>query len=242
MTDANSPLLQYATFNLPRQRVEVKSVWDDESAWTSSAPHESDKTTRYYGAVPWIFRGVEMKANAASGVPFRIKRGKTIIDESEAWKNAVGFWPNPKRDVWLVEAALQFGPAYLHIEKNRVVTKELKYFVPSTITPIIDKMDGLIRFDRNIGGAPIPIPVEDMIYFWHPDPGVELGPPTVTPVGAALAAAGVLYNLDAFTAAFWERGAIRATLLTVEGAPNPKQVEELKTWWKKTSCPASIRS
>lgn len=233
MTDLNSPLLQYATFNLPRQRVEVKSVWDDESAWITSGAKANDPTTTYYRAVPWIFRGVEMKANAASGVPFRIKRGDTVIDESKTWKNAVGFWPNPKHDIWLVEAALQFGPAYLHREKNSVVTKGLRYFLSSTITPIIDKTNGLIRFDRNIGGAPIPIPVEDMIYFWHPDPGVELGPPTVTPVGAALAAAGVLYNLDAFTAAFWERGAIRATLLTVEGAPNKAAVDELKTWWRK---------
>ena len=233
MTDANSPLLQYATFNLPRQRVEVKGVWDDESAWTTSGAKSNDTTATYYRAVPWIFRAVEMKANAVSGVPFRIMRGETEIDNSKTWKNVIGFWPNPRRDIWMIEAALQFGPAYLHREKNKVVTKGLRYFLSSTITPKIDKVDGLTGFERNIGGTPIPIPVEDMIYFWHPDPGVELGPPSATPVGAALAAAGVLYNIDKFAASFWERGAIRATLLTVEGAQNKAAVEELKIWWQK---------
>lgn len=233
MTDANSPLLQYATFNLPRQRVEVKSVWDDESAWTSSTSRATDTTATYYRAVPWLMRGVEMRANALASVPFQIVRGTTLIDTSDEYKNALDILPDPYRVLWLLEAALCFGPAYLWRERNQVKTKALKYVAASTITPIIDKIDGLIRFDRNIGGAPIPAKPEDVLYFWKPDPFVELGPPQVTPVGAALAASGVLFNLDAFAAAFWERGAIRATLLTVEGAPNKAAVDELKAWWRK---------
>ena len=73
-----------------------------------------------------------------------------------------------------------------------------------------------------------------MLYFWKPDPFVELGPPQVTPVGAALAAAGVLFNLDQFAARFWKSGAIKATLLSVDGNPTKDAQLELKTWWQKT--------
>ena len=113
MTDLNSPLLQYATFNLPRQRVEVKSVWDDESAWTSSTSRATDTTTTYYRAVPWLMRGIEMRANALASVPFQIVRGRTPIDTSDEYKDALGILPDPYRILWLLEAALCFGPAYL---------------------------------------------------------------------------------------------------------------------------------
>jgi hypothetical protein len=235
MTDANSPLLQYAQYNLPRQRVELKSVWDDESAWiTSGSTSERNTTATYYRAVPWLMRGIEMRANALASVPFQIVRGETPIDTSDEYKDALGILPDPYRMMWLLEAALCFGPAYLWREKNTRVTKALKYVAASTITPQIDPVLGLTGFSRQLStGAPIKAKPEDVLYFWKPDPYVELGPPQVTPVGAALAASGVLFNLDAFTAAFWQRGAIRATLLTTDGASLPSARAELKAWWQK---------
>ena len=233
MTDANSPLLQYAQYNLPRQRVEVKSVWDDESAWITSGAKSNDPTTTYYRGVPWLMRGIEMRANALASVPFQIVRGETPVDTSDEYKDALGLLPDPYRLLWLIEAGLCFGATYVYRERNRVKGLPLRYIAASTITPKIDDTAGLVGFTRQLGTRRLELTVEELLYFWKPDPFVELGPPQVTPVGAALAASGVLFNLDAFTAAFWERGAIRATLLTVEGAPNPKQVEELKTWWKK---------
>ena len=109
MTDLNSPLLQYATFNLPRQRVEVKSVWDDESAWTSSTSRTTDKTAVYYRSVPWLTRAIEMRANALASVPFQIVRGETPVDTSDEYKDALGILPDPYRTLWLLEAALCFG-------------------------------------------------------------------------------------------------------------------------------------
>ena len=232
MTDLNSPLLQYATFNLPRQRVEVKSVWDDESAWTSSTSRTTDKTAVYYRSVPWLTRAIEMRANALASVPFQIVRGETPVDTSDEYKDALGILPDPYRTLWLLEAALCFGPAYLWREKNSVKTKSLRYVAASTITPKIDDT-GVTGFTRTLGARKIEAQPEEVLYFWKPDPYVELGPPQVTPVGAALAASGVLFNLDAFTAAFWGRGAIKATMLTVEGAPTTEAKDELKRWWEK---------
>lgn len=233
MTDLNTPLLQYAAYNLPRQRVEVKSVWDDGSAWVTSATKESVPTAKLYRAVPWLMRGIEMRANALASVPFQIVRNDTPVDTSDEWKDTLGLLPDPYRLLWLIEAGLCFGATYVYRERNRVKGLPLRYIAASTITPRVDETAGLVGFTRQLGTRRLELTVEELLYFWKPDPFVELGPPQVTPVDAALAASGVLFNLDAFTAAFWERGAIRATLLTVEGAPQKAQIDELKAWWKK---------
>lgn len=233
MTDPNSPLLQTVWWNQTRNRVEVKSsVWTEPELWT---PHESDDTQQgtYYTSVPWLARAIEMRANAVASVPFRIMRGETEIDKSEQWADKLGYWPDPWRLLWLVEAALCFGPAYVWREYNRATTKALRYVAPSTIAAKIDSVQGLTGFERNIGTRRIQATPDDLLYFWKPDYTVEIGPPTVTPAGAALAAAGVLYNVDQFAAQFFKRGAIKATLLTVDGAPQKDQVNELKRWWQK---------
>jgi SPP1 gp7 family putative phage head morphogenesis protein len=48
-----------------------------------------------------------------------------------------------------------------------------------------------------------------------------------------MSAAGVLYNVNEFAAAFFKRGAIKATILTVEGNPPQAERERLKAWWQR---------
>jgi hypothetical protein len=48
-----------------------------------------------------------------------------------------------------------------------------------------------------------------------------------------MSSAGVLYNIDQFASNFFERGAIKATLLTVDGNPIPAEMERLEAWWKR---------
>jgi len=62
---------------------------------------------------------------------------------------------------------------------------------------------------------------------------VEFGPPRSSPAQAALAAAGVLANIDAFGAAFFARGAIKGTLLTVKGNPPEQERERIRSWWQR---------
>ena len=95
-------------------------------------------------------RGIEMRANALASVPFQIVRGETPVDTSDEYKDALGILPDPYRVLWLLEAALCFGPAYLWREKNSVKTKALKYVAASTITPKIDPALGLTGFKRQL--------------------------------------------------------------------------------------------
>lgn len=227
-------LVQAAQYNAKSQRVELKSIWDDENLWTSSSTTATtDQTATYYRAVPWLYRAVEMRANDVADMPFNIYRGDEVVETSENWENKLGVMPDPYRLLWLVEAALCFGPAYVWRERNRVKTTALRYVAASTITPELDAVLGLTGFVRRVGTMRKDVAPEDMIYFWKPDPHIELGPPAHTPVGAALAAAGVLYNADQFAAAFFSRGAIKATLLTVDGNPSPEAKNDLKRWWQR---------
>jgi phage portal protein BeeE len=43
----------------------------------------------------------------------------------------------------------------------------------------------------------------------------------------------VLHHLDRFTEGFFQRGAIKATLLSVEGNPSRDELDRLQSWWKR---------
>ena len=210
------------------------------SAWDSYSPgqgaDEDDRRT-YYQRIPWLNRGVNMRAAAVSTLPFVItKSGGDVVDQSSEYLNKVGFLPNPQRLIYLVEAALTvLGQAYLYRERNRVATTGLRYIVPTTVKPQLSPTVGLTGFVRRVGSQSYNWPTEDCIYFWLPDPFVELGPGNNSPVTAALNAAGVLHNVDKFAASFFERGAIKVTVLTIEGNPPPNERKRIKTWWNRVA-------
>lgn len=185
-----------------------------------------------FRSVAWLYRALQMRANAVASMPFAIMRGETEVDTSDDYQNAVGWLDNPRRLLYLTEASLTaWGAAYWWRERNRVATKGVRYIRPDTVEPIIDGAAGLTGFYRTANGRRVQVPVEQLAYFWQADPWVELGQPESSPLLAAMAASGVIRNLDRFSAAYFARGAIKATLLTVSGNPQASERERLKTWW-----------
>jgi len=198
----------------------------------SNAKEDTDPAT-LFRSVAWLYRGVGLRAHAVSSMPFRIMQGETERDTSDDYQNVLGFLPNPRRLLYLTEAALTcYGMAYWWREANRVTVKGVRYVRPDTIEPIIDAR-GLQGFYRTANGKRVQVPPQQLAYFWQPDPWVELGPPESSPLMAAISASGVLYNLNTFSAAYFKRGAIKATLLTVQGAPVAAERDRLKTWWRQ---------
>jgi len=205
-------------------------------AWhTLSGAADLSDMAKLHRAVPWLFRGVDLRADAVADMPFVVLRGQTEVDSSRDWQNRVGFLPRPRDILWLVEASLTIW-GYSYLEQGRNAgrrLRELRYLLPTTIQPIIDSEGGLVGFERAVNGRTMRLGVEDLVYFWDPDPFVEYGPPRSSPARAALAAAGVLANIDAFGAAFFARGAIKGTLLTVKGNPPDQERERIKAWWQR---------
>jgi hypothetical protein len=107
-------------------------------AWTWLSGQADDGATgiqEYFKAVPWLYRGVNLRANAVSKMPFAIyeigedgekktetEDGKETVvefDTSADYKNKVEFLPDPKRTFKLVEMALSLlGKAYLFNSQN----------------------------------------------------------------------------------------------------------------------------
>lgn len=196
---------------------------------------DASDLARFYRTVPWVFRGVDLRADAVADMPFVITRGQTEVDNSRDWQNKLGFLPHLRDILWLIEASLTIW-GYSYLEQGRNAgrrLRELRYLLPSTVRPVIDGAQGLAGFERTVNGQSVDLAVEETVYFWAPDPFVELGPPRSSPVQAALAAAGVLANVDDFAAAFFARGAIKGTLLTVKGNPPDQERERIRSWWQR---------
>lgn len=185
--------------------------------------------------VPWLFRGVALIAQGVASLPFVIENeAGEEVDSSEAYENKLEFLPRLPHILSLLASCLVLmGRAYMFKEANRFTVTAVRWWSPFTVEPILDKVRGLIGFIRRINGEEKKFDIEQVLYFWQQDPFVEVGPPTTSAGQAALDAAGVLLNVDKFAAYFFERGAVKATILTIEGTPGEGERARIKDWWAR---------
>lgn len=209
-----------------------------EEAWVTLFGQglESSTTGTLYRTVPWFYRAVHLRAQAVSSIPWAfVNESDEDVFTSE--DQSASPWPwlvNPGRMFYLAEASLSiFGAAYFALMKNDFgIGKELRWFLTPSIKPIFSKESGLGGFTRRVGTSDKKLKREEVIYHWLPDPFVEIGPGS-PPAAAAMCAAGVLENIDHFTADFFKRGAIKATILSIAGQTTPTEREKLKSWWSR---------
>ena len=71
---------------------------------------------------------------------------------------------------------------------------------------------------------------QEIVRIWiqNPDHETEVDEPILT---AGARSAEVLYNVDEFVRGFFKRGAIKATLLTVDKSAPASERERIKQWW-----------
>lgn len=128
------------------------------------------------------------------------------------------------------------GREYQFVERRalsgRGVASGLRHMVASSITPTIGE-DGVQGFIRSINGRREMLQTEQVLYFWYPDDSVEIGEPHDWPALAALCAAGVLYSVSNFAGSFFDKGAIKVTLLTTKGNVVEAERSRLKAWWDR---------
>ena len=208
----------------------------DSAGWRTVAttPESAQMdTARAYATVPMVFRCASIRCAAVRDLPFVLMRRRTdITDSDEGQRLAL----NLRRQLWNVEAALCFyGACYLLPVENKFGRNPaLQWFVPSSIVPQYDPAapTGVAWFDRYTSVGSHRYQPDVLIHIWLPSLVAEVGP-GVAPARAALGAAGVLAGLDAFATQFFERGAVKATLLTVEGNPPKAEMDKLEAWWKR---------
>ena len=222
--------------SLPLNNVEA---WIDAGFgdWFSGSSTGRITAPGAFSASGWTYRCVHVRSAALTAVPWSVYRGENEIyssDGNNAEQQADLSWlRNVKTLLYATEAALSIvGEAYWHKVRTRGRRIDsLKYIAPGTMSPNWGASN-IETFDRQINGMRYRLPADDVLYYRLPNPLHETDP-GVSPVEAALADIGVMVNLNTFAASFFKRGAIRTTLLTVDGVPQPAEREKLKSWWKR---------
>ena len=216
-----------------------------EQAWTQLTPSAGDMANsrdaldaigKYYENVAFLHRCVALRADALLRVPWAIVRnGDDVWNSDEPTPpEMLRQFRDIRRLLRLTEMALCLSPeAFWFRERNQTRTLAYRWHAPSSVVPQWSATQGLTGFKRLLGnGHTAMFDVDDYVYFSLPNPLHETMPGR-PPGQAAMAAAGVLYNMDAFSSSFFSRGAIKATLLTVDGSPSPGELQKLETWWRR---------
>ena len=208
-------------------------VWDGTKAIPLSAltperltGDDSKSPQRIYDTVAWVRRCIQLRASAVSGLPFDItnERGEVV---HPTWEVAL---PGL---LWKAETALcVYGCAYWLKETVGNLVVGLRYLAPQTIEPRYDTAKGIVGYTRRVGGSEWRFLPKDIVAFYEPSPDVEVGPGRPL-IKAALSAASIAYDANAYVSGFFERGAITALLLTVEGNPPDEEMRKLEAWWRQ---------
>jgi len=239
-------LLRAGFIKIGNAKININDLSEEAWSYLVGGPNTPPDLRKYFKSVAWLNRGVHLRKQGVESMPFSIKRGDTIVDSSNDYQNVLGWLPDPRRLLGVIEQSLTMnGRSYLFKERlalgGRGLQTGLRHMKASSISPIYNTNSDnseyvygeLMGFDRDIGNGVKRLDVDDVVYFWPSDDNVEQGPPEDWPALAALQAAGVLYAVDGFATSFFERGAIKVTLLVTKGNVVEAERDRLKTWWSR---------
>lgn len=194
-----------------------------------------------YSVVGWLYACVNLRADRVAAMPWAIFRGESQLVSDEDDLSAMPYLDNFTDLLELTEGALcLLGYGYWFKSRNlRNAPLGLRWFAPDTIEVVYDRQVGIAGFRRylteqhqeQVTANTVYTP-DDIVYFRLPNALSELAPGS-PPARAALADSAVLHHMDDFVAAFFARGAIKATVLTIEGNPVDAEVKKLEAWWKR---------
>lgn len=201
----------------------------------------SQKLVKLYATVSWLYRGVQLRENGVSSMPFEIRRGDNVVYEFDPNSGKQDQPPAgleiltdiPHLSGMVEGAAILRGKAYVYNVRNRAKTLELRWLLPDSIKPEFDDMGKVSSFVRDRNGREQKLEVDDIVYFWPPDKFVETGPAKNYPGIAAMAAANVLHSADDFLKGYFERGLVKATLLKYRDSISPDEASRVREWWRR---------
>lgn len=208
-----------------------------ESAWKYLIGQPEDEAGQLsalsaWNKVDWLYRAVDMRAKAVQKMPYQLLKGDQDVTKLPEYAK---LQRKLSDNLYRTEAALcLYGAAYWKKDRNQFgLNVTPRWLLPTSITPELDEDVGLKHFNRSLTtGRSIPLKIEDVVYFWVPSLEAEIGP-GAPPAKRALMSAGVIYSVNLTTKAFFDRGMIKAVILTLEGNPPPGEAEKLNAWWKR---------
>lgn len=204
--------------------------------WSWANEDTSESVDSLYGNVPWLYRGANAICGASVSVPRSLHKGDISGDVIEEEALNLQTPLGDLIDVW-VGHLLFYGAFYGQIISNKYnVVRDIQVYAPATMKANYDSDGVLETFTRTVNGKEkkIDIDTPGFVYSWLPNRTAETGA-GVPPVQAALAAAGVLRNIDAYASMYFKNGAVNPTLISVDGSSQMQDVdrERLKSWYKR---------
>ena len=214
-----------------------------EESWVihsgKSLDHDEQTPAELRNRVGLLFRCVDIRADSMLTVPWRIYKGDKPVWEytDDEPPDELEWLADLPEFIRFTEMMFCIKPQvyWYKVRNQHEVPKGLQWFARSTMTPLWDNRDGLTGFKRRINQHDEETyDLDEIVYLWKMNPLHETEVDT-SPVEAALAAAKALYNVDLFISQFFERGAIKATLLTLAGNPPKQERERVKNWWGRVA-------
>ncbi len=198
--------------------------WDEITSltWTPLTGASATEIEALYHAVAPLYAAIQQRAGALASLPWRL----------------VNLADDPVRDfdtdacadllVALEVDYLLHGAAYAL--RDPTVPLGLRRLHPRTIAPIIDRRQGITGFVRSLGdGETQTLPIDVVAYVWEPNAAAEAGPGVAAAQRALIHAQHVLAESQ-YVTMYYQRGAVRPTVWTVQGPISPAEADRFQTW------------
>ena len=208
-------------------------------AWTVIRGDKDSPEAKLRDEVGWLKRCTLLRAEALASLPWTIKKdGKQILSSEDAVVPDELLWLDNFVDLlWLTELSLICkSQAFWMVNRNTSIfdmnqyVSSLQWLAARTMTPKWHEDQGLIAFKRVLGQKEMTLYPEDVAYFWIQDPEHETQPDRPI-IEACVSSAKVLKYVDEFAQGFFKRGAIKATILTVDKSAPKTERDRIRTWW-----------
>lgn len=218
--------------------------FNNESLWKSVTPFDSarnrnkqldiDRTVAFRDAIGVIYRCIDVRSAAISSLPFSVLRGEEVVLDSEG-KTEKGYeWIEKFTNLlYLTETSLLLSSEAFWLKEQSVLNTlmSLRWLAAPYIMPKYDEQEGIVGFERSVGNKTDMFSPDQIVYFWIQNPLTELTP-DIPQVLSAATSAGVIINYEDFVSKFYQRGAVRATILKTDRSIPPKERNRLREFWQ----------
>lgn len=209
-------------------------------AWSPVDPLDAGgsetSARRLRAAVPVLSRCLDVRAKGVASVPMRLERGGDDIADTPEGRAILA---TLRALMYRSEVGLcMSAAAYWELGTNRLGRRLTPFWCATgSVTETRDPDTGDPTFYRTgvrSGRALGVIDPRRIAPIYLPSDEVDIGPdPQVAPVRPALASAGLLRGLDAYSSAFFARGGVKITLLQLDSSLPKTERDKLKDWWDR---------
>ena len=216
-----------------------EALWKESSYEQALRPRnkQSDmmRSSKYRDTIGVLYRCIDIRSSSLASLPFTLLKGDDVfIDSETAWEQPGYEWVNDISSLlYLTESSLLLSSEAFWF-KNYAMTKKLlnlQWLAAPYVNPIYDSTTGITGFRRNYGYGDEIFTPEQVVYFWIQNPMGELTPDLPQTLAAAMSA-DVVLNYEEFVRKFYERGAVKATILKVDRSTPPAERKRLREFWQ----------